>query len=63
MRVKDVFVLNDVELDLENGRKFYDDNESGVGDFFWDSLLAYVVAVLPVRRNPVWIKNKLSKRN
>jgi hypothetical protein len=25
--------------------------------------IAYIVAILPMRRNPVWIKRKLEERN
>jgi hypothetical protein len=102
MIIKEVLVLKDAETDLEKGKEFYDKRESGVGDYFWDSLLsdieslvifagihkkefnfhcmftkrfpyaiyyyinsdvAYVVAVLPIRRNPVWIKDNLSQRS
>ncbi|TAN45480.1 MAG: type II toxin-antitoxin system RelE/ParE family toxin [Nitrospirae bacterium] len=88
--------------DLNSGKTFYDRKEAGVGDYFWDSLLAdlesliiyagihskqfglyrmlanrfpyavyyeivddvaYVVAVLPMRRNPDWIKRKLQVRS
>ena len=102
MRVRDVVVLEDVAEDMNNGKAFYDQKESGVGDYFWDSLLAdieslmlyagvhtkehglyrmlarrfpyaiyfeiaddvaYVVAVLPMRRNPAWIKRKLKGRS
>lgn len=98
MRVRNVVVLKDVAEDMNDGKAFYDQKEPGVGDYFWDSLLAdieslmiyggvhtkeyglyrvlakrfpyaiyyeivddiaYVVAVLPMRRNPAWIKRKL----
>lgn len=102
MIVKDVVVLKEVADDLNDGKAFYDQRESGVGDYFWDSLLAdmeslviyagihnrehglyrmlakrfpyavyyeiaddiaYIVAVLPMRRNPAWIKRKLEGRS
>lgn len=98
MKVRDVVVLKEVVDDLNDGRTFYEQKEAGVGDYFWDSLLAdlesliiyagihnkehglyrmlakrfpyavyyeiaddiaYVVAVLPMRRSPAWIKRKL----
>jgi hypothetical protein len=101
MRVRNVVVLKDVAEDMNDAKAFYDQKESGVGDYFWDSLLAdieslmiyggvhtkeyglyrmlagrfpyavyyeivddiaYVVAVLPMRRNPAWIKSKLEDR-
>ncbi|MGV8073752.1 MAG: type II toxin-antitoxin system RelE/ParE family toxin [Syntrophobacteraceae bacterium] len=101
MIVKDVVILKEVANDLNGGKAFYDQREAGVGDYFWDSLLAdieslliyagihsrehglyrmlakrfpyavyyeiadeiaYVVAVLPMRRNPSWIKRKMKNR-
>lgn len=100
MIVKDVIVLKEVADDLNDGKAFYDQREPGVGDYFWDSLLAdieslvlyagihgkehgfyrmlakrfpyaiyydivdelaYVAAVLPMRRNPSWIKRKVKR--
>ncbi len=102
MKVIDVVTLKEVADDLNDGKTFYDQRESGVGEYFWDSLLtdiesliiyagiherkyglhrmlakrfpysiyydivdkiAYVVAVLPMRRHPVWIKRKLKGRS
>jgi len=102
MKVGDVVVLKEVADDLTDGKAFYDQREAGVGDYFWDSLLAelesliiyagihnkecglyrmlakrfpyavyyeiaddvaYVVAVLPMRRSPAWIKRKLEGRS
>ncbi len=34
MKVKDVFVLKEAVDDLNEGRSFYDLQESGVGDYF-----------------------------
>ncbi len=102
MRIKDVVALKEVVSDLNDGKVFYDQREAGVGDYFWDSLIAdieslriyagihnkryglhrmlakrfpyalyyeindkiaYIVAILPMRRNPVWIKRKLEERS
>ena len=102
MIVRDVVMLKEVADDLNDGKTFYNQRESGVGDYFWDSLLAdieslviyagihnrehglyrmlakrfpyaiyyeivddiaYVVAVLPMRRNPAWIKKKMKARS
>lgn len=102
MRIEDVVLLKEVANDLNDGKAFYDHKEAGVGDYFYDSLVAdiesliiyagihnkrygfhrmlakrfpyaiyyeieneitYVVAVLPMRRNPAWIKRKLKKRS
>ncbi len=101
MRVREVVILREVADDLNDGKAFYDQKETGVGDYFWDSLLAdieslilyagihsrahglyrmlakrfpyaiyyeiaddiaYIVAVLPMRRNPAWIERRLQGR-
>ncbi len=102
MRLKDVVVLKEVVDDLNDGKAFYEQNESNLGEYFWDSLLAdieslaiyagvhvreyglyrmlskrfpyavyyeiadqtvYVIAVLPMRRDPVWIESRLRDRS
>lgn len=102
MIISDVFVLTEVEADLDAGKQFYDAAQMGVGKYFQDGLIAdmasliiyagvhksehgfhrmfakrfpyaiyyyvenqaaYVVAVLPIRRNPLWIQNKLKQRS
>ncbi len=102
MNIKHIQILSEAEADLEDGMVFYESQEQGVGEYFWDSLLsdiesliiyagvhskvygyyrmsskrfpysiyyelkdntAYVIAVLPERRNPNWISNKLSKKS
>jgi hypothetical protein len=102
MKIKEVVILKEVVTDLNDGKAFYDQREAGVGDYFWDSLIAdiesliiyagihnrkydlyrmlsrrfpyaiyyeiqnnrvYIVAVLPMRRDPAWIKRKLEKRS
>ncbi len=102
MKIKDIVTLKEVANDLNDGKAFYDQREAGVGDYFWDSLvadiesliiyagihnkryglhrmlakrfpyaiyyeikgeIAYVVAVLPMRRDPAWIKSKLKERS
>jgi hypothetical protein len=101
MSIRNIQILSDAEDDLEDGRFFYEGQEQGVGEYFWDSLLsdiesliiyagvhskvydyyrmpskrfpysiyydlkgntAYVIAVLPERRNPSWVRSKLSKK-
>ncbi len=101
MSVKEVLLLKEAVDDLEAGRIFYDQRESGVGDYFWDSLISdiesllifagvhskrygfyrmnakrfpyavyyelkdesvYVIAILPMRRDPAWIESKMSGR-
>ncbi len=97
MKVREVVILSEVADDLNDGKAFYEQRESGVGDYFWDSLfadiesliiyagihcrahglyrmlarrfpyaiyyeivdeVAYVVAVLPMRRSPARIQKK-----
>jgi len=101
MKIKDVVILKDVANNLKDGKYFYDQKEAGVGDYFWDNLvadiesliiyagihnkrfglyrmfakrfpyaiyyeikddIAHVIAVLPMRRDPEWIKRKLTER-
>jgi len=101
MIVQDVVVLDDAADDLTASRIFYDQREAGVGEYFWDSLvadieslfifagvhvkhygyyrmlakrfpyaiyyeinaeIAQVIAVLPLRRDPVWFEEKLRVR-
>ena len=98
MRLKDVLILKEASDDLNEGKAFYDIQEPGVGDYFWDCMIsdieslaiyagihrkqlglykmlarrfpyalyydiiedvAYVVAVLPMRRDPAWILKQL----
>jgi hypothetical protein len=40
MRIKDVVTLKEVVSDLNDGKAFYDQRKTGVGDYFWDSLIA-----------------------
>ena len=102
MNIKHILILSEAEADLEDGRFFYESQEQGVGEYFWDSLLsdiesliiyagvhskvygyyrmsskrfpysiyydlkdntAYVIAVLPERRSPNWVRSKLSKKS
>ncbi len=101
MNIKHIQILSEAEADLEEGRFFYETQEQGVGEYFWDSLLSdiesliiyagvhareygyyrmsskrfpysiyydlngntsYVIAVLPERSNPNWLRSKLSKK-
>jgi len=101
MKIGDVYILEEAVDDLNEGRSFYDIQETGVGDYFWDCLIAdmesliiyagvhrkklgfyqmfakrfpyaiyneiieknaYVVAVLPMRRDPAWISHQLKAR-
>ncbi len=45
MKIREVHVLREAVADLENGRLFYDKNEKGVGDYFYDSLISDLEAL------------------
>ncbi len=92
-------ISSDAEQDLESGWFFYEQQQKGIGDYFWDSLLSdieslliyagvhskefgfhrmlakrfpyavyydindniiSVIAVLPMRRSPVWLKKQIN---
>ena len=40
MKVKDVYIMKEAVDDLDEGKAFYDLQESGVGEYFWDCLIA-----------------------
>ena len=102
MSIKNIHILSEAEADLEDGRSFYENQEQGIGEYFWDSLIsdiesliiyggvhsikfnyyrmsskrfpysiyydvkgkdAYVIAVLPEKRNPSWISEKINKKS
>lgn len=102
MNIKSIKILADAELDLQDGRNFYESLERSIGEYFWDCLLSdiesliiyggvhrkeygyyrmlskrfpysiyydvreeivYVVAVLPMRRDPNWVRERISKRS
>ena len=46
MKIKDVFILDEAVIDLEDGKFFYDKKESNVGEYFWDSLLADIESLV-----------------
>ena len=101
MKIKNVFILREAVDDLDEGKSFYDFQEHGVGEYFFDCIVAdieslilyagihrkksdlfqmfakrfpyaiyydivekdaYVVAILPMRRDPAWISRQLKKR-
>ena len=101
MKISDVCILKEAVDDLNEGKSFYDLQELGVGDYFWDCIIAdmesliiyagihrkklgffqmpakrfpyaiyyevvkdiaYVAAILPLRRDPTWILKQLRKR-
>ncbi|ETR70479.1 MAG: hypothetical protein OMM_08787 [Candidatus Magnetoglobus multicellularis str. Araruama] len=101
MNIKDILILKEAVVDLNDGKQFYNTNQKGVGTYFWNTLIsdieslviyagvhrkeygfyrmlskrfpyviyydlindiAYVVAVLPLKRNPLWIRDKIKAR-
>lgn len=101
MRIRDVQLLREAVRDLEAGRAFYERQQAGIGEYFWDGLIAdmesllihagvhqqeqgyyrllakrfpyavyydiedevaRIVAVLPLRRDPAWLKRLLGGR-
>lgn len=40
MNINTVTVLKQVRDDLEDGRGFYDSNEQGVGDYYYDTIIS-----------------------
>ncbi len=40
MTVKELVVLEQVAFDLRQGKLFYDDNQEGIGDYFFNSIIA-----------------------
>ncbi len=102
INIKDILVIKEAINDLNDGKIFYSKEKNGVGDYFWDSLIAdiesliiyagvhkkkygfyqmfakrfpytiyykivediaYIIAILPMRRDPAWIKNKIRPRD
>ncbi|MDZ7752556.1 MAG: type II toxin-antitoxin system RelE/ParE family toxin [Gammaproteobacteria bacterium] len=102
MAPTEVLLLEEAAADIENGKRFYERRQRGLGEYFRDSLLsdleslvvyggvhqkefglyrmlskrfpyavyyelnahtAYVIAVLPMRRAPEWIKSSLEGRS
>lgn len=40
MKEKELLVLKQVADDLQRGKQFYDSNQQGIGDYFFDSVVA-----------------------
>lgn len=45
MIAKQLLVLEDAATDLQQGRRFYEASQTGIGDYFFDSLLADIEAL------------------
>ena len=46
MNIKHIQILSEAEADLEDGRFFYESQEQGVGEYFWDSLLSDIESLI-----------------
>ena len=46
MRIEDVVLLKEIANDLNDGKAFYDHREAGVGDYFYDSLVADIESLI-----------------
>ena len=46
MKIKDVYILKEAANDLNEGRTFYDLKEPGVGDYFWDCIIADIESLV-----------------
>ncbi len=40
MNIKNIQILSEAEEDLEDGRRFYEKQEKGVGEYFRDTLIS-----------------------
>ena len=40
MKIRLLLVLKEVSEDLEDGKKFYDEREPGIGDYFFNCILS-----------------------
>ncbi|MDQ6969610.1 MAG: hypothetical protein Q9M16_03780 [Mariprofundus sp.] len=38
--IEEIILLSDAVIDLERGKQFYDKQQAGVGDYFYDSLIS-----------------------
>ncbi|MES9857216.1 MAG: type II toxin-antitoxin system RelE/ParE family toxin [Sedimenticola sp.] len=46
MNIKQLQILSEAEVDLEDGKLFYESQELGIGEYFWDSLLSDIGSLL-----------------
>ena len=46
MNIKHIQILSEAQADLDYGRFFYENQEQGVGDYFWDSLLSDIESLI-----------------
>ncbi len=46
MNIKHIQILTEAEMDLEDGRYFYKNQEQGIGEYFWDSLVSDIESLI-----------------
>jgi len=46
MKIKDVLILKEASDDLNEGKAFYDIQEPGVGDYFWDCMISDIESLI-----------------
>jgi len=46
MKIKDVYILQEAVEDLNEGKSFYDLQEKGVGDYFWDCIVSDIESLI-----------------
>jgi hypothetical protein len=46
MKITNVVTMKELADDLNDGKAFYDQREAGVGDYFWDSLIADIESLV-----------------
>jgi hypothetical protein len=46
MKIKDVYILKEAVKDLHEGRSFYDLQEPGIGDYFWDCIITDIESLI-----------------
>ncbi len=46
MNIKNIHVSSEVENDLDDGRNFYNSQQQGIGEYFWDTLISDIESLL-----------------
>jgi len=46
MNIKHIQILSEAEVDLEDGRWFYESQGKSVGEYFWDSLISDIESLV-----------------
>ena len=46
MKIKHIQILSEAEADLHEGKLFYESQEQGIGEYFWDSLLSDIESLI-----------------